>query len=183
MTQQDPTLSRANLELVTIAGEFCNLIESCQSHDRTTFLKTLRSFVPLLYLRGSLIQAELPAFPDANERFVTEEQWDGLFTSMRELLADKDEFFYAGISEYGEDTLLRGSLSEHLADIYQDLKDFILLFKKPSLASRENAIYECSTLFDERWGQRLSNILPIIHTFNSRPTKDTDFQDDFPDIF
>lgn len=163
MTQNDPTLSRANLEMVTIAGEYCSLIEDASKHDRPTFLKTLCGFVPLLYLRGNLLQAPAPEFPEANERFVTEEQWDGIFTSLRELLGEQDEFNYIGATEYDEQATLRGSLSEHLADVYQDLNDFVLLFKKPLLAARENAIYEGHQLFRERWGSRLAIILPVLH--------------------
>lgn len=185
MTQNDPTLSRTNLEMVTIASEYCSLIENADKHDRPTFLKTLCGFVPLLYLRGNLLQAAPPEFPEANERFVTEEQWDGIFTSLRELLGEQDEFSYIGTTEYDEQATLRGSLSEHLADVYQDLNDFVLLFKKPLLAARENAIYECQQLFRERWGSRLAIILPVLHDLanNSHPKRDrvvgdeTDFLD------
>ncbi len=182
MSQNDPTLSRTNLEMVAVAGEYCQLIESHNSIDIQTFIKTLRSFVPLLYLRGSLLQRREPEYPEANERFVTEEQWDGIFTGLRETLAGQDEFQYFGFSEFGEQTVLNGSLSEHLADVYQDMKDFVLLFKKASLASRENAVYECYRLFSDHWGSRLAVILPVIHQLaegnqGSQPT------DDFQDIF
>lgn len=178
MTQNDPTLSRANLEMVTIAGEYCSLIEDSGRHDRPTFLKTLCGFVPLLYLRGNLLQAAPPEFPEANERFVTEEQWDGIFTTLRELLGEQDEFSYIGSTKYDEQATLRGSLSEHLADVYQDLNDFVRLFKKPLLAARENAIYECQQLFRERWGSRLAIILPVLHNLTNAKALDHDKADD-----
>jgi len=131
-----------------------------------------------------LIRAIEPEFPEANERFVTEEQWDGIFTGLRELLGNQDEFLYMGYSEFGEQTTLTGSLSEHLADVYQDMKDFIILFKRPSLASRENAIYECAHLFQDRWGARLSVILPVIHQLTvSNQTDTRNNSDDFPGIY
>ncbi len=184
MAQNDPTLSRANLEMITIASEYCTLIENCSSHTPSIFLQSIRGFAPLLYLRGSLIKAAEPEFPEANERFVTEEQWDGIFTRLRELLGDQDEFLYMGFSEFGEQTTLTGSLSEHLADVYQDMKDLILLFKRPSLASRENAIYECSLLFQERWGARLAVILPVIHQLTvSNQNNNQNNPEDFPGLY
>lgn len=182
MSSNDPTLSRVNLEMVTIADEFCKLTEGYDKIDAATFIKTLRGFIPLLYLRGSLLQAAEPEFPEANERFVTEEQWDDLFTGLRALLGTQDEFQYMGLSEYGEQTVLRGSLSEHIADVYQDLKDFVLLFKRPAVAARENAVFECARLFSERWGNRLATMMPVVHQLSTeaRPgSRDDDFQDLF----
>jgi hypothetical protein len=58
-----------------------------------------------------------------------------------------------------------------------------LLFKKPSLAARENAIHECKVLFDEHWGQRLANLLPVIHALTLRSRTDSTENDDYPGIF
>jgi hypothetical protein len=164
MTQTDPTLSRLILEMATIAGEYCSFIENASAHPQEDIIRSMRSLVPLLYLRGTLIPELEPEYPEANERYVTEEQWDGIFTMLRALFSDKDEFYYAGLSEYEEPILLKGSLSEHLTDVYQDMKDFVLLFKKASLASRENAVHECRRMFYENWGSKLANVLPVLHT-------------------
>ncbi|GAB1418211.1 DUF5063 domain-containing protein [Bacteroidales bacterium] len=173
MTQSDLTLSRQNLEMVTIAGEYCKLIENSGEAVFGQLLQTLRHFVPLLYLRGSLLQAPEPQYPEAAGRFVTEEEWDQIFLSLRKVCDNKDEFYFAGLSEFGDDSLITGSISEHLTDVYQDLKDFTLLFKRPSLAARENALYECAQLFNKHWGLRLATLLPVIH----RLTEESDARD------
>ncbi len=163
MAETDNTLSRQNLEMITIADEFCKLIENNENYSKQYFLETLQHFAPLLYLRGSLLKPNEPEYAEAAERFVTEEQWDAIFLSLRDFFQSDDEFLYAGLSEFGDDSLLNASISEHLADVYQDLKDFVILFKRQSLAARENALYECKQLFDERWGNRLATLLPVIH--------------------
>lgn len=163
MNTTDPTLTRNIIETVAIAAEYCSFLESTGQHSQDDFFRSLRGLVPLLYLRGNLLPEISPENPEANERYVTEEQWDGLFTSLRKFLGEKDEFSYLSVNEYGQDAILRGSISEHLADIYQDLKDFVLLFKKPMLDARENAIYECKSLFQKNWGNRLANLLPVLH--------------------
>jgi hypothetical protein len=84
MSENDPTLSRSILELVTIATEFCNLVENCSSQNKVELVKSLQSFAPLLYLRGTLIPVIQPEDTEMSERFVTEEQWETVFLTLRE---------------------------------------------------------------------------------------------------
>lgn len=181
MNASDPTLSRNIIETVAIAGEYCSFLESNGQYSQEDFIRSLRDLVPLLYLRGSLLPEINPEFPEANERYITEEQWDGMFTSLRKFLGEKDEFSYLTLNEYGQDAILRGSISEHLTDVYQDLKDFVLLYKKPSLDARENAIHECKSLFQSNWGNRLANLLPVLHHLSSEASH-AHLLNDFPDI-
>ncbi len=174
MSNNDPTLSRPVLELVTIAGEYCKLIESADpSAENENFMKALKGFIPLLYLRGSLLQAGEPEYPEANERYVTAEQWDTQFLNLRAVFGETDEFWHIDHTEPSHNDPIKASLAECLTDIYQDLKDFILLFKQNSLAARENAIYSCFQLFQHRWGQRLAMLLPYLHALDSNTEDST----------
>ncbi|MCK9447842.1 MAG: DUF5063 domain-containing protein [Bacteroidales bacterium] len=163
MSDSDHTLRRTILETVSIADEYCKFLNKVSKHRMDDFFRTLRGLVPLLYVRGMLLPDIQPEHPEANERFMTEEEWDQMFTSLRVYLADQDEFTYLSKNEYGQDAILTGSIAEHLTDVYQDLSDFVLLFKKPSLSARENAIHECKSLFESHWGNRLAQLLPVLH--------------------
>jgi len=174
MNQTDPTLSRSIIEFAAIATEYCNLVENADRHSKQDYIRSMRSLIPLLYLRGSILTANEPDYPEANERYVTEEQWDGIFTQLRELLGSDDLFQYVAADEYGEKTTLKGSLSEHFADVYQDMKDFTLLFKKTSFDARENAIYEVFKNYGTHWGARLATIIPILHELTLIPQANTD---------
>ncbi len=164
MPNNDPTLSRPILELAAMATTYCSLIENAKTDDHEVFMKSLKGFIPLLYLRGSLLTATEPEFPEANERYVTEEQWEVVFLNLRDLFGKKDEFWYIDYNETSHYDPVKASISECLTDIYQDLKDFVLLYKKNSLSARENAIYSCHSLFHDRWGQRLAQLLPYLHS-------------------
>ncbi|HMM12063.1 MAG TPA: DUF5063 domain-containing protein [Bacteroidales bacterium] len=177
----DLTLSRNVLEMAAVATEYCNFIESAQGLEPQAAFVMLGRFVPLLYLRGTLLPEITPEYPDANERYVTEEQWDGVFLDLRTLFADQDEFPYLGENDLGELTSLNGSISEHLADVYQDMKDFVMLFKKADPAMRENAVAGCRQLFFEHWGPRLARLLPVVHRHLFDETGES--TNDFYDIF
>ncbi|MBK9290364.1 MAG: DUF5063 domain-containing protein [Bacteroidetes bacterium] len=177
----DPTLSRNVLEMAAVATEYCSFIEQASGMEPKIAFGNLLKFVPLLYLRGTLLPDIEPEYPEADERYVTEEQWDSIFLDLRALFDLEDEFTYVGENEFGEPASLNGSISEHLADVYQDLKDFITLFKKADPAKRENAIAGCKVLFAEHWGPRLARLLPVIHQkyFGQANEGETNFTDLF----
>jgi hypothetical protein len=57
----------------------------------------------------------------------------------------------------------KGSITEFMTDLYQDMKDFVLLYQKNTVAARENAVHSCKQLFEEHWGVKLINTHKAIH--------------------
>lgn len=159
----DITLSKPVIEMATVANEFCYFFDTVENKDKDTILNFLQPILPLLYMKGSLIPQITPQYPESNERFVTEEQWEKVFTSLREKFGNDDEFWLIDPQYINETEPLKASLSENIADIYQDMKDFILLMQRNSLAARENAVSECSNLMASHWGYRIGNIFTRIH--------------------
>jgi len=180
MTDNDITLSRNVLELVTIATEYCNFVENCRLLDKSTLVKSLKSFVPLLYLRGTLIPDIQPSDPDAAERFVNEEEWESVFKNLREKLTIDDEFWILEDQSENNEPI-KASMSEFLTDTYQDMKDFVTLYKKNRFSSRENAVHDVKVLFENNWGKKLSIILSNIHSLQVKtviepPSEDNIFE-------
>ena len=96
------------------------------------------------------------------ERFVNEDQWEQIYNALRTVFASNDDFFTLSY-ENSDNVPLRASIAEHLADIYQDLKDFVLLYQKNLEYARQNAVHECRSLFVAHWGQRIAVLLPALH--------------------
>ena len=55
------------------------------------------------------------------------------------------------------------SISEHLMDIYQDVKEFVSSYNFGNEEVMNDAMAECKVHFEEFWGQRLVNVLRAIH--------------------
>ena len=159
----DITLSKSVIEMATVANEYCYFFETLEKKDMEVILYFTQRILPLLYLKGSLLPGITPKHPEANERFVTEEQWEGVFTALREKFDKQDEFWIIDPQYINETEPLKASLAENLADIYQDMKDFLLLLQKNTLPARENAISECKLLLANHWGYRVGNIFTRIH--------------------
>jgi hypothetical protein len=148
------------LEILTVANEFCLFIEEHERFDKSYIFPYLQRVLPLLYLKGSLLPQVEPNHETDNERYVIEETWEYIFNSFRKLLADDNPYHFTE-PDSAENT--KTSISENLADLYQDLKDFVILFAKPSYYAKINAVYMCYHLFAQRWGKIIPLLLHQIH--------------------
>jgi len=151
------------LEMLTVANEYCLFLEKSDDYSEYDIIDFLNKISPLLYLKGMLLPNVIVKYPQANERFVTEENWEGIFNNLRAKLGGKDEYWAINYSEPNDTEPVKNSLADNYADIYQDLKDFILLFQKPSDAAKENAVKECKALFKNHWGPRIIKANNYLH--------------------
>jgi len=158
----DSAISANVLDMFTVANEFCIFTENAEKYNADEVLQYYAKICPLLYLKGALLPVVDPDEEYFGERFVNEDQWESIFNSLLPLFADRDEFFTLSF-ENADNIPLKASISEHLADIYQDLKDFVLLYQKNLGYARQNAVYECRNLFITHWGGRIAALQPALH--------------------
>ncbi|HRY98859.1 MAG TPA: DUF5063 domain-containing protein [Bacteroidales bacterium] len=175
MDTRDPVYSPHVLELLTVANEYCLFVERAADYPLDDFLDFLRKILPMLYLKGSL----LPTLePDEHrpERYVTEQQWESVFNDLRAKLGPLDDFYFIDLAEPGDTEPWKGSLSDNLADIYQDLKDFLLLYQMNTYTAQQNAVSECRQLFAPHWGERITRAQYPLHQLWARqqPEEPTD---------
>jgi len=126
-------------------------------------MEYLQRILPLLFIKGSLLPDITPEEPDYNEKFVTEEQWEESYNSLKVFFNTLDQYWSVHHPGDPESETEKRSLAEDLADIYQDIKDFIILYQKPLTASKENAVAACRLAFEEFWGKRAIQAGYIIH--------------------
>jgi len=167
----NPVVSANVLDMFTVANEFCIFTEKAEKYDADEVLQYYAKICPLLYLKGAILPGVEPDEDYFGERFVNEDQWESIYNSLLPLFADRDEFFTLSY-ENADNIPLRASISEHLADIYQDLKDFVLLYQKNLTYAKQNAVYECRNLFVSHWGGRIAALLPALHPIVFRNNQD-----------
>lgn len=158
---EELVFSRKVLDMITVANEFCIFIEENSKYEPIQILAYLERVVPLLYLKGSLLPEVEVSDEGADERFVTEEQWETFFQELKRKFGKIDNFY--SNENPGEQETQQYSIADNLTDIYQDLKDFIMLYGRNTMAARENAIHSCKNLFENRWGYRAIRVMQAIH--------------------
>ena len=156
--------SQPVIDFVTVAAEFCLLLEHSIEESKVDFVKKAPKIISLLYLKTAILQLPEPAFDDDPERFVTEEDYLFIKNQIERLLGPDDSFlevFHPDIAL--SDTPIASFISENLADVYQELKDFIANYQLADQDIMNDALLACLQAFGEHWGQKLLNALKALH--------------------
>lgn len=168
-------------DFITVAGEYCTFVENTLRFTKTDFLDKSRKMLTMIYLKMSLLPRYEAIFEDENERFVTEEDWEFIHESVKKKLGYHDEYreiFDPLTHEQLEQST--ASISDNLADIYQDLKNFISLYNLGTEEMMNDALWECQLNFEEFWGQKLLNALKATHAllFSGEDLEEEDAKDE-----
>jgi len=162
----EPVYSRNVIEFVAVANEFCKYTEHASELKGDELLKILQRILPLLYLKASLLPALIPFFENGNEKFVTEADWLKIHDILREKFGTADDYMEVFDERINEsEGHVISSISENMTDIFQDMKDFLLLYQTGTSEVMNDAVWECRMNFENFWGQKLVNSMRAIHKF------------------
>lgn len=152
------------LEFVTVAAEYCNLLETLGDYTRKRFIATMQKLLSLLYLKALQLEEVEPVYDDPVEKFLTEEEWVAIKNKVSARLGPFDKFVYVNeaLTQLEEEET-NVALSECFADIYQDLTDFVQLYRNGSVEIMNDALWECRQNFQQYWGARLMSIMQAFH--------------------
>jgi hypothetical protein len=165
-TNSDPVYSRNVVEFVAVANEFCKYAEHASELKGDELLKILQRILPLMYLKASLLPQLDSFFEDGNEKFVTEADWTDINESLKEKFGTANDYLEVFDEKINEtEGSVISSISENMADIYQDIKDFLLLYQTGTGEVMNDAVWECRMNFENFWGQKLVNSMRAIHKF------------------
>lgn len=156
--------SKNVVEFVTVASEYCRLVENAGYLPAAQNIGNMQKVLPLLYLKASMLPENEKVLDDSLEKFVTELDYNMLQQSWLMLLGEFDSYYEVFDPEiqFGEE-MVTASISESLMDIYQDLKDFLTSYSFGTEDIMNDALYDCVSHFRAFWGQRLVNVLRAVH--------------------
>lgn len=156
--------SKNIVEFVTVGVEYCAHVERAAETDRKEFVLKLVRILPLLYIKATLLPEESNDAIDELENYVTEEQYEYLRETMAKLLGEGDNYLEVFEADMAySDTPLAASVSENLADIYQDIRDLLEIYRLGNEELSPIAIARCRENFVTYWGQRLVNVMRPLH--------------------
>ena len=152
------------IEFVTVAAEFCKFIEQGEGSKRNAFVDTTLKLLPLLYLKASMLPPCETLGDEAPETFVTEETYEIIRMNLAGVMGDRDDYLDVFVSDmkYSDQPITR-YISEDLADIYQDIKDFVFVFRLGLNETMNDSLAICQENFRLYWGQKLVNTLRALH--------------------
>lgn len=156
--------SKEVLEFVTVAVEVCKRLENVLSTTRSDFVDAMLKLLPLLYLKSQIV---LRFSNDADiylEHCVTEDDYNAVRNAVATKLGEYDDYLDVFIEDMKySDVPISHTVSEDLADIYQELRDFLNVYGQNFDESTAAALGELSESFATRWGQTVVNVMRPLH--------------------
>lgn len=163
--EKSPAYGRDVMEFVTVAVEYCAFLEQADGKARMEFVDTMMKLLPLLYLKAALLPKYEILSDYAPEDFVTEDNYNIVRANISIIMGEKDDFLEVFMEDmkYSDSPIL-STVSENLADIYQDIKNFAMSYKFSSEDEQAmNALATVKEEFQYGWGQKVVNVMRPLH--------------------
>jgi len=153
-------VNKSVADMIIAASNYCRFVESIESIPKDEIPVYLLKLLPVLYVKGLLIPNTEKDSDEIVEHFVTEETYEKILISVKN--AFKGHEFYFDTDDT-EKFIEKRYIPEYMTDLYQDMMDFLFLFKKNTHTSQNLALYECKNLFITHWGARVTSLINGLH--------------------
>lgn len=161
--KNEAVYSKSVIEFLTVANEYCLFTEKAEQYSREDIFQYYLKIGPLLYLKGALLPEMNDNESEIPERYLTEEAYEIIYQALKKKIGDADAFWCIDDEGKEDNSVKMDSIAEQIADIYQDMKDFVMLYQKNTHAAKENAVAECHKLFISHWGIRTISLQQALH--------------------
>lgn len=146
--------------IVSAATNFCTLLTGAPKSEKDTFIREILDMLPALYLYFSRTPVT-----GADESFIlTEYLEESDYLRIKEGIASllgEDDTYLETVEEdmkYSE-TPIANDISEGLADIFQDLYNFITEVRESDGLQLEAAFDACKENFEIYWSGKLCSVM------------------------
>lgn len=156
--------SRNVIEFVTVAREFCQFVEQAEQLEKKKFVEISLKMLPLLYLKAVSLPKTEPELDDATDRFVSEMDYMAVKMAIENKLGAHNDYLEVFTPDINRsESPIAANIAEDLADIYQDLKDFLGNYRSGATELMNDALAETVNNFEIFWGQKAVNCLRALH--------------------
>ena len=156
--------SQEVVDFVKVSADFCLKLENCREAQPRDFVKSMLTLLPYLYIKGELLLDRVVDYGFNTDPQVTEEDYNYVRLAIYDTLGQYDEYLDVFVEDmkYSDRPILR-TISEDLADIYQDLRNFLATYREGIEDMMEAALSEVLENFKQDWGQKCVNVMRPLH--------------------
>lgn len=152
------------IDFVTISVEVCAFLEKDEALPRDEWIDRLLKMLPLLYVKALLLPETLSTEEEFPATFVREEDYSRVAHKVSEIMGEEDVYLDVFVEDMKySDTPVSTLISENIADIYQDIRDFVSVYQFGLTEQMNEALFLCRENFYLYWGQKLVNVLRPLH--------------------
>ncbi|HAN76706.1 MAG TPA: DUF5063 domain-containing protein [Bacteroidales bacterium] len=152
------------LEFTTVANEYCSFVEHAASFSKRDFISKSQKLLALLYAKAAVLPEVFTESDELLEKFVQEFHYEAVRDAVAARLSTHEQFVFMISPEMRTVSEAENvSIAEAYADIYQDLKDFVMSYRQGINEVMSEALWVCKTNFEQFWGNRLLSVLNMLH--------------------
>ena len=162
---ENSKLAPNSLAFIALSNEFCSAIENAMELEKEDFVAKMLKMLPRIYMTVTDIDIE-----ESNEDYyalpyLDESVYDNLRSQLAALMGEDDVFLetFEEDMKYS-DAPVSATISEDLADIYQQLYNFVASVRDVDTEAINSIIITCKEDFASYWGQTLCNVLRALHS-------------------
>ena len=164
MKKIDFLIAPETKEFVILCRRYFEYLDKLPDSNISDFWPVQLRFMTEIYINVLRLPQIDTRYSSEIEKFVTEREYNRTFTNLLAYIGTLDKFSdFSDLGRPGIMKVIDASLSETLTDIYQELKDFVLLYETGTLENMNDAIAECIDTFGQYWGVKLLSAARIIH--------------------
>lgn len=163
--QNNNQLSPNSLAFIALANEYCSAIEKASEFEKDDFMAQMLKLLPRIYISASDINIKESSEDYYIEPYLDEEVYENIRSTIAAIMAEDDVFLetFEEDMKYS-DTPVSATISEDLADIYQELYNFVASVRDVSNEAIRSILITCKEDFASFWGQTLCNVLRALHS-------------------
>ena len=114
-------LSPTSLAFIALANEYCETIENCSNYSRQDFAETMLKLLPRIYISVVDIEPGLDFYDAIISPSLDEPSYDIVRNNIAAMMGEDDVYLEVFVEDMKySDTPIATSISENLADLYQE---------------------------------------------------------------
>lgn len=158
------------LTFIGLANEYCVALSNTYEAEKDEFVAEMLRLLPRIYISMCDVNVEQPMFEDnfysGSASYVDEDYYESVRRGVETLMGEDDTFLetFEEDMKYS-DTPIAASVAESLADIFQDLFNFVSVVKDSEGVQTMEALGECKENFEAYWSQTLCNVLRALNHY------------------
>lgn len=157
MTTDNNTI---DITFISLANDFCKAVHEADSVTREQFIDIMLRLLPRLYVAmGDFLPQSEPDM-DVIGSYVDEDHYNQARSGIAALMGEEDTFLETFMDDMKySDTPIAATISESLADIYQDMYNFTVTIKESEGTVTTEAMAQMHENFTLYWSKTLCNVM------------------------
>lgn len=169
-------LSPNSLAFIALTNEYCHAIENVAENDREQFAAAMLKLLPRIYIVAIDLDTDVLYSDYELIPALEEEAYNQVRDLVSMVMAEEDVYLEVFMEDMKySDLPIATSVSENLADLYQEFFNFIASVKDAMTEAQQELIGLCKANFRNYWGQTLCNVLRALNTVYYNLSSDTDY--------